>query len=172
MKAIQHTKIINTPLRNTNKIITTRIFTNEVLRATFTDPEERITEYVKARTKERNNATIDTKRTRPVFVPRENPDTPPMITAHVKELASLIRNTNSITAHEHSDLWKLDARINQPYEIKPRYRPLWVCMSAPVKGKEHGRWYTEYGNIQPEDKPAFRHDSLFLFDTLSEDYCA
>lgn len=138
MKAIQHTKIINTPLRvNINNAI-----------------------------------TVNTKRTRPVIIPRENIDTPPAITDHVRELASLIRNTNSITAHEHRDLWKLDARINQPYEIKPRYRPLWVCMSAPVKGKARGRWYTEYGNIQPEDKPAFRHDSMFLFDILSEDYSA
>lgn len=119
-----------------------------------------------------NRVTITTKKTRPVFVDRENLDTPPAITASVAELASLIRNTNAITKHEPRILLHLEAVINQPYEIKPKYRPLWVCMSAPVKGKERGKIYTEYGNIQPEDKPAFRHDYMFLFDTLSEDYSA
>lgn len=119
-----------------------------------------------------NRVTLTTKKTRPVFVDRENLDTPPAITASVVELASLIRNTNAITKHEPRILLHLEAVINQPYEIKPKYRPLWVCMSAPVKGKTRGRWYTEYGNIQPEDKPAFRHDSMFLFDILSEDYSA
>lgn len=119
-----------------------------------------------------NRLTIATKKTRPVIIPRENPDTPPAITDYVREFTRLIMTTNSLTDHEPRDFWKLDARINQPYEIKPRYRPLWVCMAAPVKGKTRGKWYTVYSNIQPKDKPAFRHDCLFLFDKLSEDYTA
>lgn len=159
------------------------------------------------------SATISTKRTRTVIIPRENIDTPPTITDHVRELARLIRNTNSLVARftipgleeyapmymsnlaEENDapmykkrirtpienrpaikmhfytasgnFWKWDARVNQPYEIKPHYRPLWVCSSAPVKGKERGRWYTASGNV---DKPNFRHESMYLFDILSEDY--
>lgn len=151
MKAIQHTKIINTPLRvNINNAI-----------------------------------TVNTKRTRPVIIPRENIDTPPVITDHVRELARLIRTSNSLVAHFISPA--LEMSILASYNDAPVYtkrlgkcprltadtpRPLWVCSSAPVKGKERGKIYTEYGNIRPEDKPAFRHDSIFLFDILSEDYSA
>lgn len=165
MKATMHTNIFATSLRFA--------LSNRALRREHSNSTEAITDYVTARKKERNTITISTKKTRPVFVDRENLDTPPVITDHVRELASLIRNTNAITAHEPRIFLHLDAILNRQYESKQRrYRPLWVCMSAPVKGKTRGRWYTEYGNIQPEDKPAFRHDSMFLFDTLSEDYNA
>lgn len=114
-----------------------------------------------------NRVTIATKKTRPVFVPRENPDTPPAITESTRELARLMRTTTPITAHSTT----ISAFMNHiPVFMPEKPRPLWVCASAPVKGKESGKIYTAYENIRPEDKPAFRHDSLFLFDSLSEDY--
>ena len=158
---------------------------NSALRRQHTNSVETTRDYMKARAKERNTITINTKNTRPVFVERENPDTPPTITDHVRELARFIRTSNSLVAHFRSPA--LEMSILASYNDAPVYtkrlgkcprltadtpRPLWVCSSAPVKGKERGKIYTEYGNIQPEDKPAFRHDSLFLFDTLSEDYSA
>lgn len=133
-----------------------------------------------------NRVTITTKKTRPVFVDRENPDTPPAITVSVEELARLIRTTNSLVAHFYSPALEMsilasyndapvyEKRLGKCREITPDTpRPLWICEAARVKplGKI-GRIYTVYGNIQPEDKPAFRHDSMYLFDILSEDYCA
>lgn len=191
-----------------------------------------------------NRTTTNTKTTRPVFVERENPDTPPTITEHVRELAKLIRNTNPITERtsefdrgcERFDILA-DAFMLRHYSSIQRLhlRPLWVII-ATAKCKNRRKWYskqvnitpkpaklindlvarftipslegythtyfivkailnqdseayanptktprdnhpavkmhflTACGNIQPKDKPAFRHDSLFLFDTLSEDY--
>lgn len=124
-----------------------------------------------------NRITINTKTTRPVFVERENPDTPPTITDHVREIAKLIRNTNPLTERtsefdrdcERFDMLA-DTFILRYYTSLERLhtRPLWVIMATP-KYESRRKWYTTYNNIQPEDKPAFRHDSLFLFDSLSED---
>lgn len=129
-----------------------------------------------------NRVEVATKKTRPVFIARENPDTPPAITDSTREIALFMRNANRLIAKTgfiHSATWlhvlavtNDDTSIAEKTygKIQPKNRPLWVCASAPVKGKESGKIYTAYGNIRPEDKPAFRHDSMYLFDVLSEDY--
>lgn len=178
MKAITHTKSTVKPLRFALSLDALR-------RPTTHDSAEITRHYMTARKKERNHITINTKNIRPVFIPRENPDMPPVITAHVRELAIFTRNCNTLKAH--FIVPELDMSITADANDEPVFlkrigkiheathdtpRPLWVCASAPVKGKQFGRIYTEYSNIRPEDKPAFRRDGDFLFDTLSEDYNA
>ena len=148
------------------------------LRREHANTYEAICDYEKARSKERNTITINTKNTRPVFVERENPDTPPTITDHVRELAKLIRNTNPLTERtsefdrgcERFDMLA-DAFMLRYYTSLEQLhtRPLWTIIASP-KCEKRRKWYTTTCNIQREDKPAYRHDSLFLFDSLSEDY--
>ena len=148
------------------------------LRREHANTFEAICDYEKARSKERNTITINTKNTRPVFVERENPDTPPTITEHVRELAKLIRNTNTLTERTS----KFDRDCERFDELADAFmlryftrserlhlRPLWTIIASP-KCEKRRKWYTTTCNIQREDKPAYRHDSLFLFDSLSEDY--
>jgi len=175
MKAITHTKSTVKPLRFALIL--------EALRRPHNNSRETISDYVHARKKERNTIRVNTKNLRPVFVDRENPDTPPVITEHVRELAIFMMNCNTLKAHfivpeldmsitaDANDEPIFLKRISKIHEATPDTpRPLWVCKAAHVKGKRFGRIYTEHSNIRPEDKPAFRHDCDFLFDTLSEDY--
>jgi len=123
----------------------------------------------------RHAITINTKTPRPVFVERENPDTPPAITESTRELARLMRNTNNLIRlytipgldKEHTKLYFVClATVNDDKPLsttKPEQTR--AIMHRPI-------WLLESSNIRPEDKPAFRHDSLYLFDTLSEVYSA
>ncbi len=103
------------------------------------------------------------------FTTRDNVDTPPAITPYVIRLAPFMKNHNETTAHATT----AKALINHvPAFMTERPMPLWVCASAPVNGKDSGKIYTAHSNIRTADKPAFRHDSMYLFDILSEDYSA
>jgi len=104
-----------------------------------------------------------------IFATRDNVDTPPAITPYVIRLAPFMKNHNETTAHATT----AKALINHvPAFMTERPMPLWVCASAPVNGKDSGKIYTAHSNIRTADKPAFRHDSMYLFDILSEDYSA
>lgn len=158
-----------TQTSNTSKTINTRTLSDSVLCATFAGYMERITAYASARRKERNRTNLDTKRTPATFEERADLNTPPAISDHVRELAPFLKNCNDITAHATT----AKTIINNVPTLMPEHpRPLWVCASAPVNGKDSGKIYTAHSNIRPADKPAFRHDSMYLFDILSEDYSA
>lgn len=158
-----------TQTSNTSKTINTRTLSDSVLCATFAGYMERITAYASARRKERNRTNLDTKRTPATFEERADLNTPPAISDHVREIAQFLKNHNEATAHATT----AKAIINNVPTLMPEHpMPLWVCASAPVNGKDSGKIYTAHSNIRPADKPAFRHDSMYLFDILSEDYSA
>lgn len=97
------------------------------------------------------------------FTTRDNVDTPPAITPYVIRLAPFMKNHNETTAHATT----AKALINHvPAFMSERPRPLWT-----FNDWTH-RTYTAHSNINCADKPAFRHDSMYLFDILSEDYNA
>lgn len=156
-----------TQTSNTSKTINTRTLSDSVLCATFAGYMERITAYASARRKERNRTNLDTKRTPATFEERADLNTPPAISDHVRELAPFLKNCNETKAHATT----AKALINHIPALMPEHpAPLWVLASAPVAGKENGRIYYANSNIRHADKPAFRHDSMYLFDILSEDY--
>lgn len=206
MKAITHTKILTTPLRFAMSLDALR-------RGTPTD-------YVKARKKEHNiiNRTI-TKVTPPAFVDRANPDIPPAITEHVRELARVMKNRNALVRmpadpldyEKRREAWYLSTLAslnissdkyrsicvskvnNAPDTRRMTYFRNWHTEGAfantdtsekfhmVIDGKKYKGGLTWYylrehaptiDNVNTNDKPAFRHDSLFLFDKLSEDYSA
>ncbi len=196
---------------------------NSALRRITTNTPEAFREtmraYVNARNKENNTTTFNTKRTRPVIIPRENPDTPPAITDHVRELARIIRNFNQLVRMpedpadymKRRETWYLSTlaslntsgdklrtiSISKKYS-DPELRPLYMFKNSYtergtanldgdekfhmlIDGKPYKSGISGYylknatsaiDNVNTNDKPAFRHDSLFLFDTLSEDYNA
>lgn len=158
-----------------NTLHTRNILSISVLQKRHATDSERMREYMKARAKERNTITINTKIPRPVFVERENPDTPPAITDSTREIARYMRNTNNLIKlytipgldKEHTKLYLVCvATVNDD-------KPLTTTKPEQTRAIIHRPiWMLEISNIQPEDKPAFRHDSLFLFDTLSEVYSA
>lgn len=158
-----------TQTSNTSKTINTRTLSDSVLCATFAGYMERITAYASARRKERNRTNLDTKRTPVTFEERADLNTPPAISDHVRELAPFLKNCNETTAHATT----AKALINHIPALMPEHpAPLWVLAAAPVAGKEHGRIYYANSNTNRADKPAFREDWLYLFDSLSEDYSA
>lgn len=131
------------------------------------------------------------------LIPRENPDTPPVITEHVRELAIFMRNTNSpvrMPAELNISGDKYRSISISKTDIRPRYmfklshtegasantdsaeKFHAVIDGKPYKGGLTWYYLREHAptidNINTNDKPAFRHDSLFLFDKLSEDYNA
>lgn len=209
MKAIMQRKTFDTSLRFA--------LSNTALRRQHTDSTEAIRDYVKTRAKERNTITVNTKRTRLVIIPRENPDTPPVITDHVRELARLIRNTTSLVRtpadpldykksrdHIYLDCVASNNTSGDKYRAisvskkwaDPNLRPRYMfksshteCGNVDTDEKSHVvidglKWkggLTCYylrqhehtiDNVNTNDKPAFRHDSMYLFDILSEDYSA
>lgn len=152
-----------TQTSNTSKTINTRTLSDSVLCATFAGYMERITAYASARRKERNRTNLDTKRTPATFEERADLNTPPAISDHVREIAPFLKNCNETKAHATT----AKAIINHiPAFMSERPRPLWT-----FNDWTH-RTYTAHSNIRPADKPAFRHDSMYLFDILSEDYNA
>lgn len=158
-----------TQTSNTSKTINTRTLSDSVLCATFAGYMERITAYASARRKERNRTNLDTKRTPATFEERADLNTPPTISDHVREIAPFLKNHNEATAHATT----AKALINHVPAFMPEHpAPLWVLASAPVAGKEHSRIYYANSNTNRADKPAFREDWLYLFDSLSEDYSA
>lgn len=158
-----------TQTSNTSKTINTRTLSDSVLCATFAGYMERITAYASARRKERNRTNLDTKRTPVTFEERADLNTPPAISDHVRELAPFLKNCNETKAHATT----AKAIINHIPALMPEHpAPLWVLAAAPVAGKEHGRIYYANSNTNRADKPAFREDWLYLFDSLSEDYNA
>lgn len=103
------------------------------------------------------------------FIARDSVDTPPAITTYVASVTPFVRYNNEISAHAKT----AKALLNHiPALIPEKHAPLWVLEAAPVSGKEHGRIYYADMNINRADKPAFRPDWLYLFDSLSEDYNA
>lgn len=159
------------PIIQISNTINARPLSTKALRTIHADSTEAIRDYVNAREKEHNhiNRTI-TKTPRTVeFAPRDSVDTPPAITAYVAILAPFVRYNNEISAHAKT----AKALLNHIHALIPEtHAPLWVLEAAPVSGKEHGRIYYADGNTNRADKPAFRPDWLYLFDSLSEDYNA
>lgn len=162
-----------TQTSNTSKTINTRTLSDSVLCATFAGYMERITAYASARRKERNRTNLDTKKTPVTFEERADLNTPPAISDHVREIAPFLTNCNDITAHANEIIRDCIAFHNESEDklpaiaLKkrdPELRPLYYFM----------RSYTERAdsNINHADKPAFREDWLYLFDSLSEDYNA
>lgn len=161
------------PITQTSNTINTRTFSTQALRRISTATPEAFmrttNDYVNARAKERNTIRCNTKRTPATFEERADLNTPPAISDHVRELAPFLKNCNETKAHATT----AKAIINHVPAFMPEHpMPLWVCASAPVNGKDSGKIYTAHSNIRPADKPAFRHDSMYLFDILSEEYSA
>ena len=161
------------PITQTSNTINTRTFSTQALRRISTATPEAFmrttNDYVNARAKERNTIRCNTKRTPATFEERADLNTPPAISDHVRELAPFLKNCNETTAHATT----AKALINHIPALMPEHpAPLWVLAAAPVAGKEHGRIYYANSNTNRADKPAFREDWLYLFDSLSEDYSA
>lgn len=153
------------------------------------------------------------------IIQRTNPDTPPVITEHVRELAIFMRNSNAIVRMPAdpldykkrratlylSTLASLNISSDKYRSISitktnnaPDTRPMtyfsnWHTEGAfantdtsekfhmVIDGKKYKGGLTWFylrehapaiDNVNTNDKPAFRHDSLYLFDKLSEDYTA
>ncbi len=152
-----------TPATTASKTINTRTLSDSVLCATFAGYMEKITAYASARRKERNRTNLNTKRTPATFEERADLNTPPAISDHVRELAPFLKNCNETTAHATT----AKAFINHiPAFMTEHPRPLWT-----FNDWTH-RTYATIDNINRADKPAFRHDSMYLFDILSEGYSA